>query len=319
MADLDGDGVIDLLSGSWPGEIYLFLGGRDGGFRAGEALEDREGKPINVGHAAAAFAADWDGDGDLDLVVGTLLGEVHLVPNGGSVQESAFGASRRLVAGGEPIVAPDGDAGPVIADWDGDGKLDLIVGTGAGSVLWYRNLGPTGAPRLARAETLVEASPIGWADDARRRAGDWGLRAKVCVTDWDGDGRPNLLLGDICGGFEEKPRQEADERAVEARALDVIPELNREWAAAFRRYRALLVAPGPDGEQGRCARTGELSSLRATLRRYKDEIAEAQRLQALYRPQYQHHGFVWLFRRQPAHERAPDRTHPRARPDRGLR
>ncbi len=319
MADLDGDGTIDLLSGSWPGEIYLFRGGRDGRFRAGEALTDREGTPINVGHAAAAFAADWDRDGDLDLVVGTLLGQVHLVPNGGSSRAFAFGASRRLEAGGEPIVAPDGDAGPVIADWDGDGELDLIVGTGAGSVLWYRNLGTMGAPRLARAETLVEASPIGWADDARRRPGDWGLRAKVCVTDWDGDGRPDLLLGDICGGFEEKPRQEPDERAAEARARDVLPELNIQWAVTFRRYRALLAAPEPDVEQGRRARTGELSSLRATLRRHKDEIAEAQRLQALYRPQYQHHGFVWLFRRQPAHERAPDRPHPRARPDRGSR
>ena len=41
---------------------------------------------------------------------------------------------------------------PVAADWDADGQLDLIVGREEGAVLFYRNLGQPGKPKLAEAE-----------------------------------------------------------------------------------------------------------------------------------------------------------------------
>ena len=47
--DLDGDGIKDILSGSWPGEIFLFRGQRDGGFAPPEKLKDKKGNIINVG------------------------------------------------------------------------------------------------------------------------------------------------------------------------------------------------------------------------------------------------------------------------------
>jgi FG-GAP-like repeat len=86
--------------------------------------------------------------------------------------------------------------GPV-ADWDGDGRLDLIVGAEDGSVVWYRNVGSAQEPKLEAARTLVGKSPIGWGGDEGRRANDWGLRVKPCVIDWNGDGRLDILLGDL--------------------------------------------------------------------------------------------------------------------------
>jgi hypothetical protein len=74
--DLDGDGNLDVLSGSWPGPIYSFAGEGGGRYAQAETLKDKSGKVIKAGKASAAWAADWDRDGDLDLLVGDVEGEV---------------------------------------------------------------------------------------------------------------------------------------------------------------------------------------------------------------------------------------------------
>ena len=282
--DLDGDGRTDILSGSWPGEIYYFRRQADGKFAAGVPLKGKDGKPLNVGRAAAAFAADWNGSGRPDLIVGTVLGEVWLIPGDG--KPLAFGTPRRLEAAGKPIKV-SGDAAPVVADWDGDGRPDLIVGADDGSVVWFRNAGSARAPRLEAARQLVGKSPVGWGDDDRRGPRDWGLRVKPCIFDWDGDGRPDLLLGDMCGRFRAKPSQTDQEKEEERRANDRLPDLRQKWAGAFARYR-----------QSQDAR--EKDRLRAELQRFRDEIAVVQEIQGRYEPGYQSHGFVWVFLRRPA-------------------
>ena len=246
--DLDGDGRNDILSGSWPGEIYLFRRRADGTFAAAETLKDRRGQPLNVGSAAAAYATDWNGDGRPDLLVGTMLGEVHFIPNERRPGELTFGTPQAMEADGRPVKVA-GDAAPVAADWDGDGRLDLIVGADDGSVVWFRNTGTPLAPKLAAARQLIGASPLGWGQDDKRRPGDWGLRVKPCVVDWDGDGRLDILLGDRCGGFQAKPVQTDDEKREEHQANDRLPELRRKWAAAFRRYQQLPEAPAGTGRR----------------------------------------------------------------------
>jgi hypothetical protein len=301
--DLDGDGRTDVISGSWPGEIYFFRRKPDGAFAAGEILKDRNGKPINVGHGAAAFAVDWDGNGTIDLLVGNVLGEVYFIPNEGKGKELAFGAPRRLEAAGKPI-AVDRDAAPVAADWDGDGKLDLIVGAEDGSVVWYRNAGGK-EPKLEAARTLVGKSPSGWGGDDRRQPGEWGLRVKPCVVDWTGNGRLDLLLGDRCGGFNAKPTQTEEEKAEERKANDRLPELRQKWATAFQRYRQASEEPDGETPAAKQERQQRADTSREEMRRLKDEIAVVQEIQGRYQPGSQSHGFVWLFQRKPVAKKGP--------------
>jgi len=302
--DLDGDGRTDIISGSFPGEIYFFRRKVDGTFAAAEILKDRYGKEIRVGSATSAFAVDWDGDGSIDLLVGNILGEVYFIPNEGKGKELAFGTPRRLEAAGVQIKVA-GDAAPVAADWDGDGKLDLIVGDDEGSVVWYRNVGTAKEPKLAAAQTLVGKSPLGWGDDSRRNPGEWGLRVKPCVVDWTGSGRLDLLLGDMCGGFNAKPSQTEAEKNEERKANDQLPRLRSKWAEVFKGYQQAGNAPDGETPAAKQKRLQNLDLLREDLRRFNDELKLVQEIQSHYRPGHQYHGFVWHFQRQPVVQKGP--------------
>jgi hypothetical protein len=285
LVDLDGDGRSDILSGSWPGEVYFFRRNKDGTFAAAEQLKGRAGKPVNVGHASSAFAADWDGDGRPDLIIGTLTGEVVFLRNEGRKETPTFAAGVAVTAGGKAIKV-NGDAAPVVADWDSDGKPDLIVGAEDGSVVWYRNTGTPSKPDLRPARPLVGKSPVGWGGDSKRRPGEHGLRVKPCVFDWDGDGRLDLLLGDLCGSFVGKPTRTEGEKVEEHSAAALLPGMRQKWAETFRAYR-------------KAGAGAEADDLRQKLTRLRDEIARLQEIEQRYRPQSQSHGFVWLFRRAP--------------------
>ena len=155
LVDFDGDGRTDILTGSTIGVHFLFRRNNDGTFAQGEVLRDRRGEiqfgyPERHRYNSTVFAHDWDQDGDLDLLLGYY--NFSLVPNEGSRGKPVWGDAVPLEINGQRI--PGGIVPPCAADWDGDGRDDLVIGRG-GDIVWYRNVGEKGRPVLATPEVLV--------------------------------------------------------------------------------------------------------------------------------------------------------------------
>ncbi len=130
LADLDGDGDLDLVIGEATGTLNYYRndGGRE---RPVFTLVSEEWLGLDVGRRSAPTFADLDGDGDLDLLVGNSDGVVTFYRNDGPAAAPRFVEMGRLDTG-RPLVSP------AAGDLDGDGRVDLIVGTGSGGLLFYR-------------------------------------------------------------------------------------------------------------------------------------------------------------------------------------
>jgi hypothetical protein len=284
--DLDGDGHPDVLSGSWIGEIYCFAGRPGGRFTACEPLRDAQNRVIRVDYGSTVSTVDWNGSGCPGLLLGSSSGHVYWVPNQGSRQRCSFGAPVELAADGKPIAAPGRNSCPVAADWDGDGLADLIVGAGDGSVAWYRHIGTAQQPKFAVEQQLVPPPKPG---DER------GTYAKICVTDFNQDGRLDLLVGDCGAEFDKELSEEEVRWREQVRAQR--DALLQQWAGVFRQYRELLQMPPPADPARRPEHQRQLDAAREQLQQINSMRENFTGPEQVLTPGKQRHGRIWLFLR----------------------
>ncbi|WP_343535317.1 VCBS repeat-containing protein [Pedobacter sp.] len=104
-----------------------------------------------------------------------------------------------LLYGGSLVV-------PSLADWDGDGLIDIVSGNSAGNILFFKNTGTNQKPAYQDPVPLkaggadIHVQP-GYREDIQGpHEARWGYVCPV-VYDWNGDGLPDILTGDSRGKF----------------------------------------------------------------------------------------------------------------------
>lgn len=214
--DYDGDGLLDLVVGVGDWTDY----GWDNAFNAqgqwtrgplhgyvyflknvGTAKEPRYAEarkltagdgPIDVFGMPSPNFADFDGDGDLDLICGEFRDQLFYFENVGTRREPRYAPVR-------PICTPDGKPiamdlcmiVPVAIDWDKDGDVDLIVGQEDGRVALVENTG-----------RVVDRTPVFEAPQFFQQVADdlkFGALVTPASYDWDGDGDEDLVCGNSAG------------------------------------------------------------------------------------------------------------------------
>jgi len=185
--DWNNDGLIDLVSGEYFGRIHLYLNvgtpslpvlTKAGFVQVGSSS-------IDVGYYSVPKAADFNGDGMFDLLVGNREGTVALFINDGTPQSPHFSSMQFVQDGGADLDVGTHSAA-AFADMDGDGPADLVVGNNKGRLYFYHNYGTSAAPSFSGGETLKTSGVelrIFWC-------------ARPDAVDWDNDGDMDIVAGE---------------------------------------------------------------------------------------------------------------------------
>ena len=168
--------------------------GRRGGplspvFTSPTVLKDSEGLTIRVDSYCTPCAVDWNEDYKKDILLGNGSGTLLVYLNQGSDSDPLFASPCSVEVGGEELDVGS-FASPFMADWNGDGKKDLLVGDGEGYIHLYLKVNNSSEP-----QHLISSGKVKVADQDLTVEGS----AVPFLVDWNQDGKKDLLVGSLKG------------------------------------------------------------------------------------------------------------------------
>lgn len=181
LGDIDNDGDLDLFVGKFDGKIMFYR--NTGSSTSPEfTLENQFYANLDIGNNSSPFLSDFEGDGDLDLIIGEESGEVQLISNNGTLSNPDFSTATVT------LIAANGlsDAVPILLDWDGDSDRDLIVGYKDGTLRYYERQNANAFQEIAGKFSTIKVTG----------------QAVPFALDWDNDGDKDIVCGNLRGGIE---------------------------------------------------------------------------------------------------------------------
>jgi hypothetical protein len=305
LGDIDRDGIEDLVIGR-NGTFSIRLGTAG----APERRFAAQAQPLpgeagcSCENAGQPRLVDFDGDGDLDLVVldTHLWGPERAIwfANDGT---GTFAAARPMQSAAGADLAWRGQASAIeVVDWDADGDLDVILATP--QLLLFQG-GPAGFSAeptklgiMASAMAIADLDGDGLADLLTIEAGDLVCRkrtrdelgaahrltavegdasqARLAVADYDGDGKCDVLLGENVATERSAPNAErtAEDRKRLRLANRLLDAIDVEFTKLNRSRPPLGDA---DAMARRQQRRDELHAWAAGPRATREQLLAEQR------------------------------------------
>lgn len=168
IADLNGDGKLEIVASSAHREIFMLDGGGKEIWKV-----TTPGERYEYPAYSSPALADIDGDGKPEIIIGAADGKVYVLRADGQCLWT-FQTGHRV------------DSSAAVGDLDGDGKVDIVIGSldgnlyalsGKGDVLWVYDAGEAvfASPALADLN-----------DDGKLEIVCGALNGRVFALDWRG-------------------------------------------------------------------------------------------------------------------------------------
>ena len=212
FADIDGDGDMDLFFGKMDGSISYYENSGDAENPAFTPITSIY-EDIQVVNYAAPYFDDINKDGIVDLLVGSYDGTIDYYQNTGTSSEPNFNLTKDTFGGiivNELIrtskLGSDGQiydtmvyqnygySTPVILHWENDSRC-IAVGNNQGLIKIYELNNDLNSDFIEIEDYMIESL------SQNSYVKDWGKRTNPSATDLDGDGYPDMLIGNDRGGM----------------------------------------------------------------------------------------------------------------------